>query len=320
LCKIRWGTEATVHDVLQMREHLPLIRQAGLNWLWMGIEDLTATLVKKGQSESKTIESFRLLREAGIVPMPMMMHHDTQPLVSRRSNYGLINQLGTLRKAGALYMQVLMLTPAPGSKWYADTYNSGLAFASVDGQPIARHTHDGGYVVASKHPRPWLKQLNLLLGYTYFFNPLRLVIALVWSKSSLPLSDVETRPAAEVDQYSRWKKFKRRWSLRMKAHFTDAGLQILGMSALLLTYRRTLPWAWKLFRGQVEAAAEAPRSRIPMRTPQGEPASHALPGTPQAGATQAAATTELVSLKFPETTLVQLAPASAPVEGRREVA
>jgi radical SAM superfamily enzyme YgiQ (UPF0313 family) len=292
LCKIRWGTEATVHDVIQMREHLPLIREAGLNWLWMGIEDLTATLVKKGQSESKTIEAFRYLREAGIVPMPMMMHHDTQPLVSRKSNYGLLNQLGTLRKAGALYMQVLMLTPAPGSKWYAGTYTSGLAFETVGGQPVARHIQDGGYVVASKHPRPWMKQLNLLLGYTYFFNPIRFLIALVWSKSSLPMADADTRPESETRRYSRWKRFTRRVGLRMRAHFTDAGVQVIGMMALLLTYRRTLPWAWQLFRAKTEPATAAPMSRIPMRTPQGAPASHALPGTPTAPQP------ELVSLKF----------------------
>ena len=44
---------------------------------------MTATLVNKGQSVDKTTEAFRLLRDAGICPMPMMMHHDSQPLYSR---------------------------------------------------------------------------------------------------------------------------------------------------------------------------------------------------------------------------------------------
>lgn len=295
LCKIRWGTEATVHDVLQMRDHLSLIRDAGLNWLWMGVEDLTATLVKKGQSESKTVEAFHLLRESGIIPMPMMMHHDSQPLLSRRSNYGLINQLRTLRRAGALYMQVLMLTPAPGSKWYADTYASGLAFESVGGKPIERHISDGGYVIASKHPRPWVKQLNLLLGYTYFFNPLRMLTALIWSKSRLRLAADETRPEAELAQQSRWKRRLRRVRLLARAHFLDAGLQLLGMMALLLTYWRTLPWAWKLLVSRITPAAAPPRSRIPMRSAAGGCASHALPGTPTAPPP-----VELVSLQFPQ--------------------
>lgn len=306
LTKIRWGTEATVHDTLQMQDHLPLIREAGLNWLWMGVEDLTATLVKKGQSESKTIEAFRLLREAGIVPQPMMMHHDTQPLVSRRSNYGLLNQLGTLRKAGALYAQVLMLSPSPGSKWYADTYTSGLAFEKVGGEPLARHIQDGGYVIASKHPRPWLKQLYLLAGYTYLFNPLRLLIALVWSRSRLRLADAETRPAAEVATYSKLKRIRRRIYLKARAHFMDAGLQIVGMMALLLTYRRTLGWAWKLFWQPIEHATEAPRSQIPMRSAKGGCASHALPGTPESAPSEPLvslqlqpAATDLVTLQLP---------------------
>ena len=63
---------------------------------------------------------------------------------------------------------------------------SGMAFDSVDGQPIAPHIVDGNYVVASKHPRPWIKQLNLLAAYAYFFNPLRMLLALVWSLSRLP--------------------------------------------------------------------------------------------------------------------------------------
>ena len=285
LCKIRWGTEATVHDVLRMKEHLPTIRDAGLNWLWMGVEDLTATLVKKGQSESKTIEAFRLLRESGIVPMPMMMHHDTQPLVSRRSNYGLLNQLRTLRRAGAMYMQVLMLTPAPGSKWYGETYTSGLAFESVNGEELPRHIQDGGYVVASKHPRPWLKQLYLLAGYTYFFNPIRFVMALVWSKSRLRLADAETRPDEETRQYSTRKKLIRRIGLKLRAHVTDAVMQGLGMAALFHTYRRTLPWAWKLFRAKIEPADAPPISRIPMRAVDGSVSPHALPGTPAAPST-----------------------------------
>ncbi len=104
--RARWYTEVTVHDTLQMKEHLPLIRESGCRALWLGVEDLTATLVKKGQSVDKTTEAFRALRDAGICPMPMMMHHDSQPLYSRGSNYGLLNQIELLRKAGAVSLQV----------------------------------------------------------------------------------------------------------------------------------------------------------------------------------------------------------------------
>ncbi|MGA8031316.1 MAG: radical SAM protein, partial [Casimicrobiaceae bacterium] len=111
-----WFTEVTVHDTLQIKEHLPLVHQSGCRALWLGVEDLTATLVKKGQSGDRTTAAFRALRDVGICPMPMMMHHDAQPLYSRGSDYGLLNQVELLRKAGAVSMQVLMLTPSPGSK------------------------------------------------------------------------------------------------------------------------------------------------------------------------------------------------------------
>lgn len=279
-CKLRWGTEVTVHDTLRMREHLPSIREAGLLAVWMGVEDLTGTLVKKGQSESKTLESFHVLRQAGIFPVPMMMHHDTQPLVTWRNNYGLVNQLRTLRKSGALYTQVLMLTPAPGSRWYEDTYASGLAFEKVGGEPIPNWRGDGNYVVASKHPRPWLKQLNLLAGYTYFFNPLRLLLALVWSRSHLPLMAAETRPAEELRGLTTWQRFWRRAYLGTRAHLVDAAIQGIGMIGLFHTYRRTGVWAWRLLTRKIERYSTAPVSRIPMRGAGGQPASHALPGTP----------------------------------------
>src|SRR5205814_4919267 len=88
---VRWGTEVTVHDTLQMREYLPTARRAGMRALWIGVEDMTATLVKKGQSVSKTTEAFRLLQKNGINPMPMMMHHDSQPLYTPGKPYGLLN-------------------------------------------------------------------------------------------------------------------------------------------------------------------------------------------------------------------------------------
>lgn len=279
-CKIRWATEATVHDTLRLQEHLPVIRQSGLTALWLGVEDLSGTLVKKGQDEHKTLRAFRVLREHGIYPVPMLMHFDAQPLVTLHSNQGLLNQLRILRRAGALYTQVLMLTPSPGSKWYEDTYNSGLAIAEVNGTAVQPHIVDGNYVVASRHPRPWLKQLNLLAGYTYFFNPLRFLGALVHSRSAVPLADQETRTPEEVARYSLGKRLRRRLYLKARAHLIDAGVQLFGMVGLLHTYRRTLGWAGQLLRGGIRRYDRVPVSRLPMRNPEGGPAAHALPGTP----------------------------------------
>ena len=90
-----------------------------------------------------------------------------------------------LRKAGAVSLQVLMLTPATGSKLLEATYTSGQVFKSVGGRQVRPHMCDGNYVVASNHERPWQKQLTMLAGYLYFYNPVWLVVALIRNKTPL---------------------------------------------------------------------------------------------------------------------------------------
>jgi len=246
--RFRWATEVTVHDAVKMKNYLRMVRSAGVRALWMGVEDMTATLVKKGQSVNKTTEVFGLMRERGICPMPMMMHHDNQPLYTRGRPYGLINQVRLLRKAGAVNLQVLMITPATGSKDYEETYTSGLAYESVGGRKVEPHMIDGNYVVASEHPQPWRKQLNIILIYLYFFNPLRFLYALVRPKSRL--------------------------------YLVDPIIQLIGMRGLAQTVRRTFGWTLRLIRGGIKRHNQAPVSRIPMRSAHGGTADHALPGTP----------------------------------------
>lgn len=260
--RARWYTEVTVHDTLLMKEHLKLVHASGCRALWLGVEDLTATLVKKGQSAAKTTEAFVALREHGICPMPMMMHHDSQPLMSRGNDYGLLNQIRVLRKAGAVSLQVLMLTPASGSKLLEGTYTSGQVFKSVGGKRVTPHMHDGNYVVASTHPRPWTKQLNMILGYAYFYNPVWFVTNLIRGRTR-----VSTKPAA---------------------------MQLIGMAGLLMTFVRTSGWVLRLMTGKIERYARPPGSRLPIRAVDGSRASHApipvgqplvrlsLPATPAA--------------------------------------
>ena len=279
-CKIRWGTEATVHDTLAIKDHLPVVRKAGLWALWLGVEDMTGALVKKGQSADQTLEAFRLLRAAGIFPVPMLMHHDSQPLYTRKSGEGLLNQVGLLRKAGAVYVQIMMLTPSPGSKSYDEAYSSGLAFESVNEVAVEPRIVDGNHVVASRHPRPWVKQLNLLAAYLYFYNPLRLLAALVRPKTKIPLADAETwPPGTGKPNGAGWKSFRRRARRKLRAHFADAAVQLFGMWGLAHTVPRTLGWCWHLLRGNIKRHTKAPASRIPMRSVDGGPASHAIPGT-----------------------------------------
>ena len=249
--RIRWGTEVTVHDTLQLRDHLPTVRKAGVRSLWLGVEDMTATLVNKGQSVGKTVEALQLLTRHGISPMPMMMHHDEQPFISRGPKpYGLINQIRLLRKAGAVSMQVLMLVPATGSKLYAGTYTSGMAYESVGGRIVEEHMLGGNYVIASHHPKPWRKQINILLAYAYFYNPLRMLVAIVRPKSKLYLA--------------------------------DAIWQGLGMWGLSLTVWRTLGWNLRLWRGVIRRKSAPPISPFPMCSASGAAADHALPGTTHA--------------------------------------
>jgi radical SAM superfamily enzyme YgiQ (UPF0313 family) len=240
--KIRWHTEVTVHDTLQMKEHLPLVRESGCRALWLGVEDMTATLVNKGQSVDKTTEAFGRLRAAGICPMPMMMHHDSQPLYTRKGDYGLLNQINLLRKAGAVSLQVLMMTPSAGTKLYEQTFTSGQVIDRVGGRRVGPHMYDGNYVVASRHKRPWKKQLNLLAGYLYFYNPLWLANALVHKK---------TKVSDKV-----------------------AAMQIVGMLGLTQSIRRTTGWALRLMFGRIERLKGPPVSAIPMRGVDGSAASH----------------------------------------------
>ena len=237
----RWYSEVTVHDTLQMKDHLKLAHKAGCRALWLGVEDLTATLVNKGQTVEKTKEAFGRLRDAGICPMPMMMHYDAQPLWSRGSDRGLLNQINILRKSGAASMQVLMITPSAGTKLLEQTYLDGSVFSRVGGAAVLPHMFDGNHVVASNSARPWQKQLNLLIGYLFFYNPVCFIKTLL---------------------------------RRDKTSHKAAGMQLVGMVGLIYTIRGTIGWLARLIFGRIERLSKPPVSRIPMRSLDGQPASH----------------------------------------------
>jgi radical SAM superfamily enzyme YgiQ (UPF0313 family) len=247
---VRWGTEVTVHDTLALKDYIPLARNAGIRALWLGVEDMTATFIKKGQNVDKTTEAFQLLQRHGINPMPMMMHHDSQPLYTPGKPYGLINQARMLRKAGAVSLQVLMLTPATGSKSYDETFTSGLVYKRVGDKRVESHMLDANYVVASDSKTPWKKQLNIMAAYLYFYNPLRFIKGLFKPVSRLYLA--------------------------------DAGMQVIGMWGLSKTIRRTLGWAYRLRRDKdkIVRYKTPPISKLPMRSANGDRASHALPAQP----------------------------------------
>src|SRR5262249_24824091 len=185
-----FGTEGTEFDVYKNQDLLPLARDGGLRAIWFGIEDMTAELVKKGQSPEKTKTLFELMNKQGICPMPMMMHHDGQPLASRGNLYGLLNQVDFLRKSGSVSLQVTILTPSVGSKGYEEPYEKGMVIEQAGSQKVDDHHYDGNHCIATEDPKPWRKQMNIYLAYASFYNPLNFVKAIVRWKDPLCTSRV----------------------------------------------------------------------------------------------------------------------------------
>ncbi len=225
---VKWGTEATIYDAHKNLDTFRQARRAGLRALWFGVEDLTGTVVKKGQNGVKTLEVFRRMTELRMMPMPMMIHHDGQPLYSRRGLYGLLNQVRFLRKAGAISMQISVLTPSPGTAFFEKPFQERLIFERVGGNLVEEPQWDGMHVIASKLRRPWRQQLYLLAGYAAFYNP--------WNFA---------------------KAFFRR-DFRVAAG--DVAMQIIGMAALAKTASELSKWAWKLWRGPIDRFDGVPAS------------------------------------------------------------
>ncbi len=228
---VRWGTEATEFDTWKNRDLLPAARLSGLRALWMGIEDLTATLIKKGQSINKTKELFEILNKTGICPMPMMMHHDGQPLYTRDGLYGLLNQVQFLRKIGAQSMQVTVLTPAVGTRSYEANFENKHVFNSVGNAPVLQFQFDGNHVVASSLPKPWRTQLNVLLAYGLFYNPVNLVRMLARPANSVTLGPIN---------------------------------QIGGILGLVKTAIHSTRWSYRLWRGPITREAGPSQPKTPM--------------------------------------------------------
>lgn len=228
---ISFSTEATVFDVHKNHDLIPLAREAGLRALWIGVEDITATLVKKGQGPERTKAVFSLLRKAGIAPMAMIIHHDGQPLWSWKSLYGLINQVNFLRRAGALTCQITLLTPSVGSKSYEKIYEEGKVLRTVGGKPVEEYQYDGNHCVATESAHPWVRQLNVFLGYAAFYNPLNFLRAL-----------------GQVDSF---------WKSRLQC-------QTLGMMGILQSAYRMRDWLGRLMFGKIERHTQPPQPRFPL--------------------------------------------------------
>jgi radical SAM superfamily enzyme YgiQ (UPF0313 family) len=232
---IFFGTEATEFDVHKNLDLLPLCRDGGLRAIWFGIEDMTAELVKKGQSPEKTKKLFEALNQHGICPMSMMMHHDGQPLASRGNLYGLLNQVNFLRKSGSVSVQVTILTPSVGSKGYEEPYENGMVIEQAGKHTLQDYQYDGNHCIATDDPQPWRKQLNIYLGYAAFYNPINLVRAIASWKDPV-------------------------WSYRVM-------YQTYGMVGLVKSVIKGWGWLWNLYRGPVKKMQSLPPRRLAMVPP-----------------------------------------------------
>jgi radical SAM superfamily enzyme YgiQ (UPF0313 family) len=228
--KVFFMTEATEYDVYKNKDLLPLCREGGLRAIWFGIEDMTAELVKKGQSPQKTKELFRLLNEHGICPMAMMMHHDGQPLYSRGQLYGIINQVNFLRKTGAVSAQVTILTPSVGSKSYEEPFREGMVIGEANGHKVEDYHFDGNHCVATNDPQPWRKQFNLYLSYAAFYNPLNFMRAILNWRDPV-------------------------WRVRVI-------YQALGMVGLVRSIKNGFSWLRDLYLGPVRKRYDVPQKKL----------------------------------------------------------
>ncbi len=250
---VRWGTESTQYDAYKNLDLMIMARRAGMRALWFGIEDLTGALVRKGQDAESARELFKELDHIGVCPMPMMVHHDKQPLLSRGDLSGLLNQVVFLRRAGAISMQVAILTPSVGSRGYEQTFDNGFVIERVGGKPLEQWQIDGNHVVATSSQAPWRVQLRVLAGYAAFYNPIHFVEGLI-------------RP-------------------RQRLFLADVGVQAIGMYALARTAIESLSWAAKMWWGPIERRTAPPEPTWklvpPDQVPRCDPAiGQDLPGPP----------------------------------------
>ncbi|MFQ5730556.1 MAG: B12-binding domain-containing radical SAM protein [Planctomycetaceae bacterium] len=230
---IHFSTEATEFDVYKNRDLLPLAADAGLKTIFFGIEDLNAKLINKGQTVNKTQELFAEMRRAQVAPYAMMIHHDDQPFWSRKPDQlGVVNQAMRLFDMGAVGYHSTYITPSMGARNVETMYGAGNVFAEVGGRKLPEAFQDGNHVVASRHDRPWVRQLQLWAAYYSYYNPVNLMRTI--------FSDLR-------------QKFNRR---RLK-------WQTLGNSMFVPTLMKMLPYTIRLSRG-VEKHAGTPDRCLPM--------------------------------------------------------
>ncbi len=231
---VHFMTEATALDVYKNRHLLPLAREAGLQTIFFGIEDLNARLINKGQTLGRTEDLFRELHRHEIEAYAMMIHHDDQPLWSTQANrLGVVNQARKLFDLGAVGYQTTYMTPSMGARNVETMFAGGNVFASIGGTKIPEAFYDGNHVIASRHRHAWARQFQLGLAHLSFYNPANLVRTL--------LGD-----------------------LRVRHHRRRLKWQLIGASMVPATFLKSLPFTLSLALRRVEKHSTVPPRCLPM--------------------------------------------------------
>jgi hypothetical protein len=129
--------------------------------------------------------------------------------------------------------QCTYLGPAVGTRDFEPAAKTHAIFRRVGRHAIPQAFQDGNHVVASRHPRPWQQQLNILRAYATFYNPINLL------RTLSRIREDALGPRRVM-------------------------FQLVGQIGLLLTIPRLIGWAWRLKRGPIEAYRGLAPARIPM--------------------------------------------------------
>ena len=91
--------------------------------------------------------------------------------------------------------------------------------SKVGGQPIEQYQYDGNHCLATSDAHPWRRQINMLVSYAAFYNPLNLLLALP--------------------------RFDKVWADRIV-------FQLLGMVGLVKSIYQSRDWLARLISGPIE--------------------------------------------------------------------
>jgi radical SAM superfamily enzyme YgiQ (UPF0313 family) len=246
--KVAFTTEMTINDAIRHMNYLDtasgktvdffqLAGRAGLREVFFGIEDWNAITAKKGQTNlEETVRLFATMRENGIAPMAMLMHSDQQPWRSNADyEWGLLETVRKLYEIGAGYVQVLYISPSPGSKFHDGEYYDGKVIKQAGDFVVGPWIYDGNYCFSSGLSGGEMarKQREMLRAYGEFYN---------W------------RHAA--DKF--WKMVRNPGNLSYRSDFV---VQLTGIKVLRDSTRIVQPYINALESGPIIRHAEPPKSR-----------------------------------------------------------